>query len=80
MKFCLGLETSVNSVDGFYWKYKENIATVVVAVGGDQICVWFRENFNGIDLSISIRSKLILIFNVSQENGGFCKSFRQNQS
>jgi hypothetical protein len=38
-------------VDGFYWKYKDNIATVVVAVGGDQICVWLRENFDGIDLS-----------------------------
>ncbi|XP_046455686.1 elongator complex protein 2-like isoform X1 [Daphnia pulex] len=42
-----GLETSVNSVDGFYWKYKDNTATVVVAVGGDQICVWLQETLNG---------------------------------
>ncbi|XP_057378508.1 elongator complex protein 2-like isoform X2 [Daphnia carinata] len=38
----IGLDASVNSVDGFYWKYNHNVATVVVAVGGDQICVWLR--------------------------------------
>jgi hypothetical protein len=26
-EICLGLETSFNKVDVFYWKYKENIAT-----------------------------------------------------
>ncbi|KAI9553395.1 hypothetical protein GHT06_021298 [Daphnia sinensis] len=39
----IGLEASINSVDGFYWKYNQNVATVVVAVGGNQICVWLRE-------------------------------------
>ncbi|KAK4012582.1 hypothetical protein OUZ56_024822 [Daphnia magna] len=42
----IGLDASINSVDGFYWKYNQNIATVVVAVGGDQICVWLRDGQN----------------------------------
>lgn len=42
-----GLDTSVNSIAGLYWKYKDNIATIVVAVGGSQICVWLREKQDG---------------------------------
>jgi len=41
-----------NLVDELYWKYKDNIATVVVAVGRDKICMWLREIFYGKDLSI----------------------------
>jgi hypothetical protein len=79
LNLCLGLEASVNSVDGFYWKHKDNIATVVVAVGGDQICVWLRESIDGIVLNLFYHLLFVLIFNVLQENGGFYKNFHQNQ-
>ena len=43
-----GLDSGVNSVDGLHWKYKDGQATIVVAVGGSQMCVWLREKQNGI--------------------------------
>lgn len=53
---------------------RDNIVTVVEV--GDQTCLRLQENFGCIDLSVLIEwFKFILIFNISEGNEGYCRSF-----